>query len=203
MLRRTLAPLALLAAVAACSRGSDGGGDRETAPTPIDAWGPDRVTLARGPFCDLVPDSAVERALGEEVTTAHYGNGETAAVTDGVRDVAHEFGCGYVAPGGETARAWLFAPPVTPAQANAVVEGVRRTRGCRLVTGHDFGDPGTGSVCVSTGRTRAAYRGLFGDAWFSCELAQGGAAAPAARRQLLQDAGEWCVSVVEAVRGAE
>lgn len=206
MLRRalgTLAPLALVVVLAACTGSSEDGSPDVAEPTPIDAYAAEGIPVPRAPFCDLVPEGPVEQAVGKDATTAHYGKGDTAAVTDRVEDVAHEFNCGYVGAGGETARAWLFAPPVTPAQARTLVEEVRRTDGCRLVAGHGFGQPGTGSVCVSDGRTRAAYRGLFGDAWFACELGQAGTAAPVAQRQLLQDAGEWCVSVVEGLRTGE
>jgi hypothetical protein len=194
--------LGLAVGLTGCSGGSGDGPEEVTEPTPIDAYVPDGISLSRTEFCDRIPEAAVERAVGADATTSHYGNGDTAAVTDGVEDVAHEFGCGYAGPGGETARAWLFAPPVTPVKARALVEEVRRTDGCRPVAGHGFGQPGTGSVCVADGRIRAAYRGLFGDAWFACELGQAGTAAAAARRQLLQDAGEWCVSVVESLRTA-
>ena len=42
-----------------------------------------------------------------------------------------------------------------------------------------------------------SYRGLFGDAWLTCELATPVAVAPAA---LEERAGRWCAQVVGAVQ---
>lgn len=66
--------------------------------------------------------------------------------------------------------------------------------------GHGFGEPATGSVCVSGDHTEAAYRGLFGDTWLTCQLSRPRRVAVPEQEQLLEKAGEWCVAVVDSVR---
>lgn len=201
MLSRLLAALLVTALVggslAACSEDDEPVEQVEVNPTPIDAFTAERVRVGRVSFCSRVSDEAVVAAVGAVATTRHYGNGERATVVPGVRDVAHEYGCTFVGSSGDLARAWVFVPQVTPAQARALVRDVRRTRGCRLVAGHDFGSPGTGSVCTSRGRTEAAYRGLFVDAWLSCSVTDGGKK-KLSRTALLRRTGDWCVQVATA-----
>lgn len=172
----------------------------EVNPTPINAFAAEQVRVGRVSFCSRVSDAAVIAAVGEVATTRHYGNGERATIVPGVRDVAHEYSCSFVGRGGDVARAWVFVPQVTPAQARALVRDVRRTPGCRLLPGHDFGSPGTGSVCTTRGRTEAAYRGLFVDAWLSCSVTDGGRR-KLTRAELLQRTGDWCVQVATASSG--
>lgn len=161
-------------------------------PTPIDAFAADAVRVSRASFCSRIADKAVVAAVGKVASTQHYGNGEPAQVSARVKDVAHEFNCTFVGSSGDIARAWVFVPQVTPAQARALVDGVRRQPGCRLLDGQSFGTPGTGSLCVSGGRTEAAYRGLFVDAWLSCSVTDAGPE-KLTEAELLKKAGDWCV----------
>jgi hypothetical protein len=191
--------LAMVTALAAAGCSGDDEPERqvEVNPTPIDKFLPDSVHVSRASFCSRIADEAVTAAIGQVASTRHYGNGERAQVSGGVRDVAHEYNCTYVGSSGDTARAWVFVPRVTRAQARALVRGVRRQAGCRLVDGHSFGSPGTGSICVRGGRTEAAYRGLFVDAWLSCSVTDGGPQR-LARNALLKKAGDWCVQAATA-----
>lgn len=194
--------LALLLAVllgsslTACSDDEEPVRQAEVAPTPITGFTADQVRVRRVSFCERVSDEAVAAAVGDLAATRHYGNGEPARL--GARsDVAHEWGCVFVGTGGDQARAWVFVPPVTPAQAQGLVRAVGRTPGCTPVDGQDFGAPGTGSVCVRKGVSEAAYRGLFGDAWLTCTVTDGGRQR-LSRTALLQRAGDWCVQAATA-----
>jgi hypothetical protein len=169
----------------------------EVNPTPITAFVADEVQVSRASFCSRIADEAVTAAVGEVASTHHYGNGERAKVSGSLRDVAHEYNCTFVGSSGDVARAWVFVPRVTRAQARALVRGVRRQPGCRLVDGHSFGSPGTGSICVRGGRSEAAYRGLFVDAWLSCSVTDGGRD-ELSERALLKKAGDWCVQAATA-----
>ena len=196
---RLLPALLLLAAGTACD--GDGGGTgsaREPAaePTPITAFDSASAALTRDDFCDRIPDEAVTAAVGQVASTDHYGNGERKTITAGVTDVAHEFSCTFPGDSGAIARAWVFAPRITRGQAKALVAEVRRARGCRVVDGHAFGTPGTGSVCTTRDGTEATYRGLFTDAWFSCSVTAEDLDEPT----LLEQAGQWCVSSATAAQ---
>ena len=130
-------PSCCIAGGTACT--GDGGGsgasDEPAAePTPITEFDAASVALSREDFCDLIPDEAVIAAVGEVASTDHYGNGEKEPITDEVTDVAHEFSCTFVGDSGAVARAWLFVPRVTRAQAKALVADVKRARGCRSST---------------------------------------------------------------------
>jgi hypothetical protein len=191
------AALLLLASGTACT--GDGGGDAggstaHAEPTPITDFDAGGSTLARGEFCDRIPDTSVTAAVGEVASTDHYGNGDRDRITDGVRDVAHEFGCTFTGDEGAVARAWVFVPRVTRAQAKQYVADARRAKGCRPVDGQGFGTPGTGLVCTSDDGTEASYRGLFTDTWFACSLA----AADLGEKTVLKQAGQWCVATAGA-----
>jgi hypothetical protein len=184
------------------------GGEDEPAPeaepstpsTPLESYAADTVVLQRAPFCERISASAVEEALGGEPTrSSAYDNGERTRVSDDVRDVAHEYGCDYVAEDGTTARAWLFAPPVTSARARELIKLARGQKGCRP----EPGDPGFGQhslalVCVSDDEMTASYRGLFGDSWLSCEISV--PAGEVEQPALIDRAGRWCVQAAEAAR---
>ena len=125
------------------------------------------VTIGRAEFCSRVAPTAVEEALGGAATSSeNYANGDRAEVAPGVRDVAHEYGCTWTAADGTVARAWVFAPPVTPEQAGALRRAATG-KGCRPVPDAPaYGEP---SVAVRCG-AETAFHGLFGDAWLSCSL---------------------------------
>jgi hypothetical protein len=169
----------------------------EVNPTPIDAFVADSVQVSRATFCSRIADDAVTAAVGEVASTHHYGNGERARVSKGIRDVAHEYNCTFVGSTGDVARAWVFVPRVTRSQARALVAGVRRKAGCSLVDAHSFGSPATGSLCVSGGGKEAAYRGLFVDAWLSCSITDRGRE-KLSDEALLKKAGDWCVQIATA-----
>lgn len=168
--------------------------------TPLADYDTTGVVVTRGSFCDAVPDAAVEEALGgaPESTTA-YDNGDRVRLADGLRDVAHEFGCGWMAPG-VTARAWVFAPPVTRRAARDLARSVRDQPDCVRTPGTpEFGRPSTALVCEIGRRTEASYRGLYGDAWLTCTLSTEERLPP---DELADRAGRWCVAVVEAARAS-
>jgi hypothetical protein len=100
------------------------------------------------------------------------------------------------------ARAWVFAPPVTPDEARALAAAAARERGCRaLPDAPAFGSPTAAIACTGGGDQRVSFRGLFGDAWLACSLS-----APTSERDqdaLADRAGRWCVAVARAAsRGA-
>jgi hypothetical protein len=175
--------------------------DREAEPpyesTPLTAYDTSDVTVARAGFCDATPAEAVAEALGSEPhASGGYGNGDRARITGAVRDVAHEYACTWRSSGA-TARAWMFAPPVTARRARTLVDAARDEAGCEAVrAAPDFGAPSFGAICEGRRRAEASYRGLFGDAWLTCELT----ASDATLAELTDRAGRWCVAVAEAAR---
>lgn len=200
-----LAPAAALALVASVTLSSCSGGDqrarRPSEPsTPLASFDSTSLTLPREAFCDRVTAASVKRALGAAPQQASvYEPGEKAPLTPSVSDVADEFSCTFQA-GEATARAWLFAPPVSPGDARTMVVDLRRTTGCASDTeAPAFGDPSLALVCRSGGRAEASYRGLFGDAWLSCSVSV--ATADADPKDLVDRAGRWCVAVAVAARG--
>jgi hypothetical protein len=200
LLRSLLALLVTIAtalSAAGCSGDDEPERKVEVNPTPIDTFVSDAVQVSRASFCSRIAAEAVTAAIGEVASTRHYGNGERARVTGRVRDVAHEYNCTFVGTSGDVARAWIFVPRVTRAQARALVRDVRRSRGCRLLDGHSFGSPGTGSICTHGGRREAAYRGLFVDAWLTCSVTDGGRE-KLSEKALLTKVGNWCVQAATA-----
>ena len=197
---RAAAVAVLLLAGTACTGddgGDDGGRQPHAEPTPITDFDAAGSTLARDEFCDRIPETAVTAAVGEVASTDHYGNGERDRISGGVRDVAHEFSCTFTGDSGAVARAWVFVPRVTRAQAKEYVAAAEGEKGCRAVDGHDFGTPGTGLVCRTDGGTEASYRGLFTDTWFACSLTAKDLDDPT----LLDQAGQWCVATAGAAAG--
>lgn len=183
--------------------GCSGSGETPAAtprPTPLASYDGTVTQVERASFCSRIRDEAVLDAVGEKVTTAHYGNGEHLPGTD---DVSHEYGCVFT--GAEiVARSWVFAPPVTPARAAQLAAAARKTSGCSALPAAKFGSPAVGTRCRTGGRTTVTYRGLFGDAWLACSLDmptpadQPSGARAAAEKELIADAGIWCVRVAAA-----
>ncbi|WP_134739505.1 hypothetical protein [Nocardioides sp. 503] len=165
---------------------------------PLTDFDTTELVAARAAFCDDLPETAVTEALdGEPVDEAAYGSGDRADLTPRVEDVAHEFGCSWQGEDGVVARAWLFVPPVTPARADSLVAAARKQRGCTPEAGAPaYGVPSLALVCTAGGERTQSYRGLFGDAWLTCELSAPTTVTPAA---LADRAGRWCVSVASAV----
>jgi len=166
--------------------------------TPLTDYDTAGVGVVRDSFCAAVPEEAVEEALGvAPVSSTAYDNGDRARLGDGLRDVAHEFGCGWTAPG-TVVRAWVFAPPVTPRSARELARSAREEPGCQPVAeAPDFGKRTAALVCEDGDRQEASYRGLFGDAWLTCTLTAGSGVP---RPELVDRAGSWCVAVLEAAR---
>lgn len=180
--------------------GSDGGDAPPPEPTPaavtatpLAEFDTRTLAIARADFCDAVPPEAVERALGTVPTEAtSYGNGEATRITPRVNDIAHEFACTWSA-GPLTARAWVFAPPVTPAQAEELVVEAHRDDACRdLRDPPAFGSPTAGLVCATGKGRQVSFRGLFGDAWLACSLV-----GRDEEEALAERTGEWCVAVAQ------
>lgn len=167
------------------------------ASTPLKDYDTSTVTIARAGFCERVAPDAVTEALGTEATDEEsYGNGDPTELVPREVDVAHEYGCTYVAADGAEARAWVFAPPVTADRAGELVQAAEGTAGCERQTGTEaYGAPSVALVCDYRERRFATYRGLFGDAWLSCSLGLPGTPVD---RELLDRTGRWCVAVAQA-----
>lgn len=179
------------------------GGDDDPAPAPATAGPPiselttSELNLVRVDFCDLVPKAAVRRALaGAARSASSWGNGDPVP-GGGPGDVGHEVGCAWKGAGGRTARAWVFARPVSPAFAGSLVRAGAEQERCRAVKGPAFGKPALTQVCTVPEKnvtglvTRFRHAGLFGDTWLTCEVT-----GPAAKRDDVRSrAGSWCVGV--------
>lgn len=189
---RALLVLAALLTSAGCSGDSDEPATTPSA-TPLSALDTTAIAVVRGEFCSRVAPASVEAALGGEASAADaYGNGEKADLAPDVRDVAHEYGCVWTAGDGTTARAWVFAPPVTAGQANRLQAAATNADGCeRLPDAPRFGARSAAVRCSGDGGVVASYHGLFGDAWLSCSLG-----APAAAADLAERAADWCAAIL-------
>jgi hypothetical protein len=206
---RRLAAATVVAAVCLLGIGSCQG-DEEPAPsaapspssTPLAELDTAALVVRRDSFCPDVDPDALEEALGGDPdASTSYDNGEPARLTRTVEDVAHEFDCTWQRAGGTVARAWVFAPPVTAGRARALVREAQTVPGCTPVPDASaFGSPSVAVGCRAGRTLTAAYHGLFGDAWLSCSLAVpvGGAA----RADLVDRAGRWCVAVATAASGS-
>lgn len=161
--------------------------------TPLSALDTAAMTVVRGELCSRVAPAAVEAALGGPADeTDEYANGETADLAPGVTDVAHEHGCAWTTADGTTARAWVFAPPVTAGQANRLQRAAVDADGCAPLAGAArFGARSAAVRCEDDGAVVASYRGLFGDAWLACSL-RSPTTDPADRLDA------WCAEVLQA-----
>lgn len=202
-----LATVATLAVVVALLWVRGGPGDTADTPdarggTPLRSYDTAGVVVPREEFCDRLPEAYVEDVLGEDVTTGHYGNGDTAPLAPGVRDVSHEYNCTFTGADGGRLRAWVFVPPVAEDRARRLARRVRRGSDCTGLGGApDFGRPSIALACGGE-QARASFHGLFGDAWLSCSLRPGQSGSSrggTSRPELVERAGEWCVQVVDAI----
>lgn len=183
---------------------------RGSADTDVDSTGPVRrgtplweydtsgVVVERSAFCSGIGSDPVAAALGDAPeSSSSYLNGERAQVTRKLRDVAHEFDCTWVGADGTVARAWVFAPPVTPARAGDLAAAAPAARGCeRVADAPAFGAPSVATSCASSTERQASYRGLFGDAWLACSITA--PASDSEQVELLDRTGRWCVAVARA-----
>ena len=114
-----------------------------------------------------------------------------------MRDVVHEDGCTFEAEDGTAARAWVFAPPVTAAQAAVLARQASTAEGCReLPDAPAFGRSSVATVCDTTDDSAVtSFRGLFGDAWLTCSLIVP-ATAPE-QEALAERTGRWCAAVAQ------
>jgi len=195
-----LAAVVLVAAVVAVvvvTRDGSGGGTRAPAASP----GPETdvdlsaLPIARAAFCDRLDAGDVADALdGPVAATRDYGSGERVLLEPGLRDVSHEFGCSYAAANGARARVWVFAEPVARRVATAIARAARGGQGCRsLGASPTFGRPSAHTVCPASRTGRAVtLRGLFGDAWLTCQVS---APASVPRAALVRRSDRWCVRV--------
>ncbi|MGZ5398649.1 MAG: hypothetical protein ACXWDM_01465 [Nocardioides sp.] len=205
---RPTAALGLLAGLVTVLGGCTTG---EVPPAPEPAAEPERTTLEsydtagvdviRGPFCDRVSPTGIEHALGNvPAESESWDDGDRERLPDGTRDRVHEYGCRWTAADATQASAWVFAPPVTAAQARALTRDVSRNAfgaTCRPAPEPgDFGAPGATATCsLDSGGTLVERAGLFGDAWLTCSVLAAGNPVDLAER-----VSEWCVHVVEAAR---
>lgn len=164
--------------------------------TPLPDVDTSLLMVSRAPFCDRVSPDAIKAAIGAAATDeAAWANGDPIAV-GGSEDVGHEFGCSFTSEGA-TAEAWVFAPPVTVADAGRLAGDATEARNCRSVSdAPSYGDPSVATECGGK-RPNITFHGLFGDAWLSCRL-------QLPKRTVLTDAamldraGRWCVAVAQA-----
>jgi hypothetical protein len=165
-----------------------------TGPTPIARLDSAGMHVVRVAFCDLVPKTAVRRALAAtSVRTVSWRNGDP--LPDAGKQVGHEFGCRWTGPRARVARAWVFARPVSPAYARVLVRNAGREHGCTTGAGPGFGKPAVVQTCLRAGSLRRIrHAGLFGATWLTCEVSGHGSKVDLRRR-----ADAWCVSVANAL----
>lgn len=219
--------LALVGVTLGWLSGDDAGGG-SGGPSPADTGTPlaeldtSALTVTREPFCEAVPAAAVLRALGlpthlstaagaeagaevsagvgAEVEASSWENGQVVRLEPGLRDVAHEHGCSWQAPGGVRARAWVFVPPTTPTEAQALRASTVAADGC--TPDADAAAYGSFSAAVdcTDGRSRErVHAGLLGDAWLTCTLRAPRSGASATTREgLAGRASTWCSAVASA-----
>jgi len=175
-----------------------------SASTPLTSFDTSQVTILRTGFCDRVAEEAVRAALdAEPEDTRDYGNGDRVRLASGVRDRAHEHGCSWTAAG-TTARAWVFAPPVTRATARDLLRRARATDDCeRVPEAPAYGDPSAGLVCTTGRSQEVSFRGLFGDAWLACSLVSDNVSAGQGADAAVDRAGRWCVAVARAAEAQD
>ncbi len=199
--RRPSSGLALtVVLVAGLSAGCTEPDDPAEEPTPsssaladIDLTG---VVASRAAFCDDLDPEGVEELLGGEPSkTTSYDAGQRAELTSGLRDVANEYSCYYERGSGttlQTARAWIFAQPVSAGQAQEWVRERERDERCEVDGELTFGDPGLVQSCAQESRRRVTAVGLFGDAWVTCQAT---ASKSTEADELLEAAQRWCAQV--------
>ncbi|WP_166136429.1 hypothetical protein [Nocardioides ochotonae] len=153
------------------------------------------LAVRRDSFCAQVPPESVAAALGADPEDEQaHAPGDRVELAKGVRDVAHEHGCAWTA-GDAAARAWVFAPPVSPDQARAVARAAREADGCTPLPGApSYGAASVGLACRTDRGREVSWRGLFGDAWLTCTLRD----RDVPREELVDRAAIWCATVAQA-----
>ena len=169
--------------------------------TPLADYDTDGLTLVRREFCGRVAEAAVVTALGAD--PAETGSWEPGRRLPGSRDISNEFGCSWTTPS-VTARAWVFAPPVTRDPSTHLATERLRQHCDELADAPPRGDPGVAQRCgLNTGATLTGFYGLVGDAWVGCEIDRGplSSTSPTEPAESAR-VGEWCDAVLEALRTA-
>jgi len=163
--------------------------------TSLAGLDPGAMALVRVGFCDLVPASAVRKALdGKSTDEQEWGNGDEPPLDGAESDLTHEFGCAW-ARAGHAARAWVFARPVAAAFGRQVVAEARARKGCTTKRAATFGKPGMRQRCtLGNSRIRVRYAGLFGDTWLTCEVT-----GPERTPVVAARADAWCVAIANAL----
>ena len=187
----------LLLATTGCSEDSKKAAP-PPAPTPMASLNTTAMEVPRIEFCQLVPDAAVRRALGQAPDSdTSYGNGDEQDLAGVGTEVVHEIGCDWRTDDGATARAWVFARPVDAAFAGTVMAQERRAKGCRSTRGPAYGDPSITQTCrLPDGSQRVRHAGLFGQTWLTCEVS---ATVQDAITGLPDRSERWCVEVANAL----
>lgn len=141
------------------------------------------MTVRRTAFCSALPGATVAAALGAAVDAHTTWQPGQRVRLGKAEDVADEYGCSWTTASGATARAWVFAPPITADRAAALAKAA--PAGCRPAAAMPaFGAPTSALRCGG----RTLVRGLFGDAWLSCELTG----------HDVDLVGRWCLAVARA-----
>jgi hypothetical protein len=180
--------------------GASSSGASSAEPTGSPTPDPARLTVRRGPLCAALQPADARAALGAPVARrSSYAPGQRVLLAPGLRDVSHEYGCAFRSRSGAQARVWVFAEPVTRRRASALVRSAAGVTGCRPATiAEGFGAPAAGTLCPRPhrpGRDLAA-RGLFGDAYLTCELLTTGSESAG---QAVRRADGWCAGVAGAL----
>lgn len=198
-LSAALVPAFLVLVLAGCAR--EEAAAPQPSPTPIAELNTAAMQVPRIEFCKLIPSSAVREAVGGKPgPVAAYGNGDEESLPGVGEDVVHEIGCSWTRKDGDTARAWVFARPVSATFARRVVQSARKTPGCRVVPGPAFGRPSTTQQCRDRDGERVRHAGLFGQTWLTCEVASPtGATGDEALRTRTD---RWCTEVATALNTA-
>lgn len=203
----------LLLALSACTAEEPDEPAAEPAPPSLSDLDTTTLVVGRGAFCEAVDAEAVAAATApsgaEETTATSWANGEPVTV-GGAEDLAHENGCRWSAAAADPATApaveaaaWVFAPPVPAADAETYAAAAAATAGCTVLDGQPaYGTPTLALTCDlpadesgAAGR-EVSFRGLFGDAWLTCTLAERGTL-PAAD-DLVERGSDWCAAVAVA-----
>ena len=167
---------------------SDPASSSTTASTePSDQASP-TPTGARADFCAQIPAAKVRSAIdGESVYDESWQPGQPADLVGGAHENGAEYGFTWTAKDGTTVTAWMFARPVTAAEAAQLVR--KDGPGCARRQAPQYGDPSSTVQCINDDDTVTRSQGLFGDAWIGCSLQTPG---------ILKDldrANAWCATV--------
>lgn len=180
--------LALGAVMTACS---SGGGDH-AAPEATTPTSLAEVDTGAASLTPRDPCAGIDAAVMDEVVGGVEGEVETWQPGDtlpGTEHVIDEYGCRV--RGQATASAWVFATPVTPAQARGLVREATAMK-CQPSAAPTFGSPGVAVTCtLNTGRQIKGVRGLLDDVWVACEVHGTEATTATVER--------WCAAVLESL----